>query len=95
MANNIIDCEKMADNLCNSLERWCEENDGEMLDFFEDGSIYGEDADGGLIVGYGVCGSANLVIYKDCVRIGGYSSKEFSPRLKRGISNLKEILSNC
>ena len=87
--------EKTADNCRIGLEEWCSENDGDMMDYFEDGAIYGEDERGGWIVGYGVIGSANMVIYKDCVKCGGYSSKEFSPELKRGLAELRGILENC
>ena len=87
--------EKTADNCRIGLEEWCRDNDGNMTDYFDDGAIYGEDEHGDWIVGYGVIGSANIVISKDCVKCGGYSSKKFSSRLQKGLAELRNILENC
>lgn len=88
-------CQKCADMSLANLERWCAENDGDMMDFFGEGSIYGEDENGGLIVGFGVNGSANIVICADHVDCGGYSSSEFSPQLQKGMDEFRSILENC
>ena len=89
------ECEKIADNCRIGLEEWCRDNDGDMIDYFEDGAIYGEDEHGDWIVGYGVVGSANIVICKDRVKCGGYSSKEFSPMLKKALADFRSLLENC
>ena len=85
----------MVDSLRRNLEEYCQDNDGDILDFFGDGSIYGETADGGLIVGFGVLGSANLVVYGDCVRCGDCQSSAFSPMLKAAMDDFRNILINC
>ena len=95
MARKYNECRKCADMSLANLERWCAENDGDMTGFFGDGSIYGEDGTGGLIVGYGIYGSANLCICKDHVDCGGYSSAKFSPELERAMDEFRSILENC
>ena len=89
------DCQKLVDMSLVNLERWCAENDGDMMDFFGDGSIYGETDDGEFIVGYGIYGSANLVIGADCVKCGNCVSSKFSPMLKKALEDFREILENC
>ena len=84
-----------ADSLRRRLEQYCRRHDGDMTDYFADGSIYGETADGELIVGFGVVGSANLLIGADCAKCGGYFSREFSPMLKKGLAEFRSLLENC
>lgn len=87
--------EKQADEIRTNLEVHCAENDGDMEEYFGDGSIYGETNDGGWIVGYGVYGGANIVIYPDCVYVGGFRSKPFSENLKAALADFRYILENC
>ena len=46
------------------------------------GGIYGEDGNGNWIVGYGVSGSANIVVTPDHVEFGSARSEPFSPETK-------------
>jgi len=86
--------ELSAEDIRMMMEKWCEEHDGDMLDYFTD-SIYGEDADGNWIIGYGVFGSANIVCERDCIQFNGVRSKPFSPELKAGIAEVRYTLENC
>ena len=95
MARKYNEYDKQANSLRSKLERYCRNHDGDMFDFFGDGSIYGETESGEWIVGFGVIGNANLLIGKDCVKCGGYSSKEFSPMLKKALADFRSTLENC
>ena len=87
-------CKTIADETRDRLEEWCEEHDGDMMDFFTD-SIYGVREDGGLIVGYGVYGSANVVVGVDRAECGGRPSADFSAELKEAMRNFFETMENC
>lgn len=76
------------------LETWCVEHDGDMIDFFTD-SIYGEDENGDLIIGFGVYGSANIVVNEHYVKCGGYLSRRFSDRLTKAMTEFISMLDNC
>lgn len=93
--DNLDNCKAQADSLLENLEEHCANNCGEMFDFFGEGSIYGETAEGDLIVGFGIIGSVNLLIGRDCVKCGGYSTEKFSPMLKRGMDAFRNLLDNC
>lgn len=86
---------EIAEQVRKNLEDWCAEHDGDMYDFFGDGSICGEDLDRNLLVGFGVYGSANIVITKDCVECGGMKSARFSDPLAKGLSEFRNLLENC
>lgn len=87
--------ELLANLLRDGMEDYCADHDGDMTDYFVDGSIYGEDGEGNWIVGYGVIGAANLLIGRDCAICGGYKSREFSPTLKKGLETFRALLENC
>ena len=53
------------------------------------GSIYGEDENGNWIVGYGVSGSANIVVTPDHVEFGRARSEPFSPEAKAALAELR------
>ena len=59
------------------------------------GSICGEDGNGNWIVGYGVSGSANIVVTPDSVEFGSAKSEPFSPEAKAAIAELRKTLANC
>ena len=59
------------------------------------GSIYGEDENGNWIVGYGVSGSANIVVTPDYVKFGSARSEPFSPEAKAALAELRQTLANC
>lgn len=90
--------EKEMKEQCESIRKgmseWYDEHD-DLLDYFGDGEIYGEDKDGNLIVGFGVYGSANIVITDEFVEFGSVRSEKFSERLTRGVRELKHILNHC
>ena len=95
MARKYNEYEKEANSLRLRLERYCKYHDGDMFNYFKEGSIYGETAEGDMSVGFGIIGSANLLIGKDCAKCGGYSSKEFSPMLKKALADFRSLLENC
>ena len=92
---NDMDILKEINSICENMESYCSLHDGDMVDFFADGSIYGETADGELIVGFGVFGSANILLCENCVKCGNYVSKEFSPMLKNALADFRSIFENC
>ena len=59
------------------------------------GSIYGEDENGNWIVGYGVSGSANVVVTPDHVEFGSAKSESFSPEAKAALAELRRAMENC
>ena len=59
------------------------------------GGIYGEDGNGNWIVGYGVSGSANIVVTPDHVEFGSARSEPFSPETKVALAELRQTLANC
>jgi hypothetical protein len=85
----------MAVNLAQSLENWCEDHDGDLTDFFGEGSIYGETEEGDYIVGFGVCGNANLLVGRNCVKCGNARSPQFSTELKKALAEFRSMLENC
>ena len=82
-----------ADALHFRMEEWCAEHDGDMVFFFD--SIYGEDEGGNFIVGYGICGSANLCVGRDRVYCGSQESGVFTEELQNGLAELWELLEDC
>lgn len=48
-----------------------------------------------LIVGYGVSGSANIIVTPDHVEFGSVKSEPFSPEAKASIAELRKTLANC
>lgn len=86
---------RTAEDLHAAMEEWCVSHDGDIADFFTDGSIYGEDSEGNWIVGYGVCGSMDIVVCPDCVKAGGFRSGDFSPELASAVADLRNLLGNC
>lgn len=71
------------------------ENDVDDLATHFTDQIYGEDGNGNWIVGYGVSGSANIVVTPDHVEFGGAKSKPFSPEVKVALAELRQTLANC
>ena len=59
------------------------------------GSIYGEDENGNWIVGYGVSGSANIVVTPDHVEFGSARSEPFSPEAKSALAELRRTMASC
>lgn len=59
-----------------------------------EGGIYGEDENGNWIVGYGVSGSANIVITSDHVEFGGARSEPFSPEAKAALAELRRTMAS-
>lgn len=59
------------------------------------GGIYGEDENGNLIAGYGVSGSANVVVTPDHVEFGNAKSEPFSPEAKAALAELRQAMANC
>ena len=92
MGTNFL--QKTANDVRNKLETWCDEHDGDMTDFFAD-SIYGEDWNGGLVIGFGVYGSANIVVDEHYVKCGDYLSRRFSERLTKAMTEFISMLDNC
>ena len=91
----LIDLYNQCESIRQTLEWWID-NESDLMDYFvERGGIYGEDNEGNLIVGYGVCGSANIVIKDDCVEFGSVKSKPFSSQLIAQIKKVKNELKNC
>ena len=95
MARKYNEFEKQSNCFRDEMEKYCRRHDGDVSGFFSDGSIYGETESGEWIVGFGVIGNANILIGKDCVRCGGYSSREFSPMLKKALADYRSALENC
>lgn len=89
-----MDLQKEANDLLEKMERFYLDN-GDMMDFFQEGAICGEDDDGGWIVGYGIYGSANLVVGRRKVSCGGYESRPYSPGLSKALSEFRHLLENC
>lgn len=89
-----MDFQKEADDLLAKMEGWYLDH-GDLIDFFQEGSILGEDEDGGWIVGFGTFGSANLVVGRRRVSFGGYESRPYSPGLSKALSDFRHILENC
>ena len=71
------------------------EKDVDDLAAHFEGGIYGEDANGNWIVGYGVSGSANTVVTRAHVGFGSVRSEPFSPEAKAAIAELRKTLANC
>ena len=71
------------------------EKDVDDLAAHFEGGIYGEDENGNWIVGYGVSGSANIVVTPDHVEFGSVRSEPFSPEAKAAIAELRKTLANC
>ena len=71
------------------------ENDVDGLTAHFEGGIYGEDGNGNWIVGYGVSGSANIVVTPDHVEFGSAKSEPFSPETKVALAELRQTLANC
>ena len=46
-------------------------------------------------VGYGVSGSANIVVTPDHVEFGCVRSEPFSPEAKSALAELRRTLANC
>ena len=57
--------------------------------------IYGEDENGNWIVGYGVSGSANIVVTPDHVEFGNARSEPFSPEAKVALAELRRTMVSC
>lgn len=66
----------------------------DLMNFFV-GGIYGEDADGDWIIGYGVSGSGNIVLKGNAVVYAGHRSEPFSARAEAALKELREQLENC
>ena len=81
---------KRANEVRESIER-----DVDDLAAHFEGGIYGEDGNGNRIVGYGVSGSANIVVTPDHVEFGGARSEPFSPVVKAALADLRRTLANC
>ena len=71
------------------------ENDVDDLAAHFEGGIYGDDGNGNWIVGYGVSGSANIVVTPDLVEFGSARSEPFSPEAKAALAELRKTLANC
>ena len=71
------------------------ENDVDDLAAHFEGGIYGEDEKGNWIVGYGVSGSANIVVTPDHVEFGSARSEPFSSEAKAAIAELRRTMKNC
>ena len=53
------------------------------------------DENGNCIVGYGVSGTANIVVTPDHVEFGSARSEPFSPEAKAALAELRKTLANC
>ena len=71
------------------------EKDVDVLAAHFTDQIYGENENGNWIVGYGVSGSANIVVTPDCVEFGDAKSEPFSPEAKAAIAELRRTMENC
>ena len=71
------------------------EKDVDDLAAHFEGSIYGEDEKGNWIVGYGVSGSANIVVTPDHVEFGSARSESFSPEAKAALTELRRMMESC
>ena len=71
------------------------EKDVDVLAAHFTDQIYGENENGNWIVGYGVSGSANIVVTPDHVEFGSARSEPFSPEAKAAIAELRQMLANC
>ena len=78
----------------NEVREGIEKDVDDLAAHFE-GGIYGEDENGNWIVGYGVSGSANIVVTPDHVEFGSAKSEPFSPEAKAAIAELRKTLANC
>ena len=78
----------------NDVRQRIEDAVDDLTAYFE-GGIYGEDENGNWIVGYGVNGSANIVVTPDHVEFGGAASEPFSPETKAALAELRSTLENC
>ena len=78
----------------NEVRQEIEKDVDDLAAHFE-GGIYGEDGNGNWIVGYGVSGSANIVVTPDHVEFGSAKSEPFSPEAKTAIAELRKTLANC
>ena len=78
----------------NEVREGVEKDVDDLAAHFE-GGIYGEDENGNWIVGYGVSGSANIVVTPDHVEFGSARSEPFSSEAKAAIAELRKTLANC
>ena len=78
----------------NEVRQGIEKDVDDLAAHFE-GGIYGEDENGNLIVGYGVSGSANIVVTPDHVEFGSAASEPSSPEAKAALAELRQTLANC
>ena len=78
----------------NEVRESIEKDVDDLAAHFE-GGIYGEDENGNWIVGYGVSGSANIVVTPDRVEFGNARSEPFSPETKSALAELRQTLANC
>ena len=71
------------------------EKDVDDLDEHFEGGIYGEDSNGNWIVGFGVSGSANIVVTPEHVEFGDAKSQPFSSDTKAALAELRKTMANC
>lgn len=81
---------KQANEVRESIER---DVDGLAAHF--EGGIYGEDENSNWIVGFGVSGSANIVVTPDHVEFGNAKSEPFSSEAKAALAELRRTMANC
>ena len=84
------EAEKQANEVRESIEK-----DVDDLAAHFTGGIYGEDENGNWIVGYGVSGSANIVVTPDHVEFGSAKSEPFSPEAKAALTELRRMMESC
>ena len=78
----------------NEVRESIEKDVDDLAAHFTD-QIYGEDEKGNWIVGYGVSGSANIVVTPDHVEFGSARSEPFSPEAKDALAELRRTMASC
>ena len=78
----------------NEVREGIEKDVDDLAAHFE-GGIYGEEGNGNWIVGYGVSGSANIVVTPDHAEFGSSRSEPFSPEAKAALAELRQTMENC
>lgn len=78
----------------NEIRERIEDAADDLAAHFE-GGIYGDDANGNWIIGYGVSGSTNIVVTPDHVEFGDAISAPFSTKTKTSLAELRNLLKHC
>lgn len=88
------DMKAEADRIRADIER-AVEDETDLADYFE-GGVYGEDAAGRWIVGFGVWGgSGNITLDPSGVQVCGIASEPFSPRTSKAVRELFSQVANA